>query len=456
MAYKIKNTIKKTNKSRYFDSIESQGDVASNWLFKYITLNTAGQDITTHPEPYDIETDKNKYPQPIGDPLGTIFFDSGSESIYLSNTISNVIIDRTKPEFVSEDVQYLTFGNKRKCKFTIKSNSLIDVCQLIIGVLVYKNDDIDHSQLESTLYYCQRNKPESIIYDEKIHNITYQKIGDTYTLYFELDTTGLDLERQIDKETGDVTSKAICMQIWNIAGNSATYITSDSWKNVEGVIDDLKPLIIEFIDINPKDRIISANVEGKVKVKVSNPNRDLWSIQPTVKLTDKSVGYIDESQMEYNPETGVLLFYVTHINSNGMLTVEAWIDVENSEIADYVKQKTYAKESLGPFMFADEGRKYKFNGYTPTYLTDELYKSFVQYVQDFLNTSQFSLNNGHYISTLEKIARINNFNDPIRIESPLLSEYTKQYNIEVNPVLDKYVYYLNHQTGDSEEEEEEE
>ena len=244
------------------------------------------------------------------------------------------------------------------------------------------------------------------------------------------------------------------MQIWNIAGNSATYITSDSWKNVEGVIDDLKPLIIEFIDINPKDRIISANVEGKVKVKVSNPNRDLWSIQPTVKLTDKSVGYIDESQMEYNPETGVLLFYVTHINSNGMLTVEAWIDVENSEIADYVKQKTYAKESLGPFMFADEGRKYKFNGYTPTYLNDELYKSFVQYVQDFLNTSQFSLNNGHYISTLEKIARINNFNDPIRIESPLLSEYTKQYNIEVNPVLDKYVYYLNHQTGDSEEEEE--
>lgn len=453
MAYKIKNTIKKTNKSRYFDSIESQGDVASNWLFKYTTLNTAGQDITTHPD-LPIDENPEHYPHPLNDPLGTIFFNSGSESIYLSNTISNVIIDRTKPEFVSEDVQYLTFGNKRKCKFTIKSNSLIDVCQLIIGVLVYKNDDIDHSQLEKTLYNCQRINPDEIIYDEKIHNITYQKTGDTYTLYFELDAD-LDLEKKVENN-GDVISKSICMQIWNIAGNSATYITSDSWKNVEGVIDDLKPLIIEFIDddINPKSKIISANVEGKVKVKVSNPNKELWSIQPTVKLTDKSVGYIDESQMEYNPETGVLLFYVTHINSNGMLTVEAWIDVENSEIADYVKQKTYAKKSLGPFMFADEGRKYKFNGYTPTYLNDELYKSFVQYVQDFLNTSQFSLNNGHYISTLEKIARINNFNDPIRIENPLLTEYTKQYNIEVNPVLDKYVYYLNHQTGDSEEEEE--
>jgi hypothetical protein len=456
MAYKIKNTIKKTNKSRYFDSIESQGDVASNWLFKYITLNTAGQDATTHPDPPDIEIDKSKYPQPIDDPLGTIFFDSGSESIYLSNTISNVIIDRTKPEFVSEDVQYLTFGNKRKCKFTIKSNSLIDVCQLIIGVLEYKNGDIDNPLSFEPLYRCQRKEAESIIYDDHIHNITYQKTGDTYTLYFELDTD-LDLERKvekIDEHTEDVTSKSICIQIWNIAGNSATYITSDSWKNVEGVIDDLKPLIIEFIDVNPKSKIISANVEGKVRVKVTNPNKELWSIQPTVKLTDKSIGYIDESQMEYNPETGILLFYVTHINSNGILTVEAWIDVENSEIADYVKQKTYAKESLGPFMFADEGRKYKFNGYTPTYLNDELYKSFVQYVQDFLNTSQFSLNNGHYISTLEKIARINNFNDPIRIENPLLTEYTKQYNIEVNPVLDKYVYYLNHQTGDSEEEEE--
>lgn len=449
MAYKIKNTIKKTNKSRYFDSIffgdgDARNELPPNWLFKYTTLNTAGQDITTHPGEL---ADKDQYSP------GTIFFDSGSESIYLSNTISNVIIDRTKPEFVSEDVQYLTFGNKRKCKFTIKSNSLIDVCQLIIGVLEYKNGDIDNPTEFTKLYYCQRQYPDEIIYHEKIHNITYQKTGDTYTLYFELDAD-LDLERKVDEDTKDVTSKSICMQIWNIAGNSATYITSDSWKNVEGVIDDLKPLIIEFIDINPKDRIISANVEGKVKVKVTNPNKDLWSIQPTVKLTDKSVGYIDESQMEYNPETGVLLFYVTHISSNGMLTVEAWIDVENSEVADFVKQKTYAKESLGPFMFADEGRKYKFNGYTPTYLNDELYKSFVQYVQDFLNTSQFSLNNGHYISTLEKIARINNFNDPIRIETPLLSEYTKQYNIEVNPVLDKYVYYLNHQTGDSEEEEE--
>lgn len=461
MAYKIKNTIKKIDKARYFDSIESQGDVASNWLFKYKTLNINGDDATTHPGvPLVPEEEISKYyPHPLNDPLGTIFFNSGSESIYLSNTISNIIIDRTKPEFVSEDVQYLTFGNKRKCKFTIKSNSLIDVCQLIIGVLEYKNGDIDNSIEFTKLYYCQRQQPDEIKYNDHIHNITYQKTGDTYTLYFELDTTDLDLERKvekIDEHTEDVTSKSICIQIWNIAGNSATYITSDSWKNVEGVIDDLKPLIIEFIDddINPKSKIISANVEGKVRVKVTNPNEELWSIQPTVKLTDKSVGYIDESQMEYNPETGVLLFYVTHINSNGMLTVEAWIDVENSEIADYVKQKTHAKKSLGPFRFEDEGRKYKFNGYTPTYLNDELYKSFVQYVQDFLNTSQFSLNNGHYISTLEKIARINNFNDPIRIENPLLAEYTKQYNIEVNPVLDKYVYYLNHQTGDSEEEEE--
>ena len=79
MAYKIKNTIKKTNKSRYFDSIESQGDVASNWLFKYITLNTAGQDVTTHPD-LPIDENPEHYPHPLNDPLGTIFFNSGTAS----------------------------------------------------------------------------------------------------------------------------------------------------------------------------------------------------------------------------------------------------------------------------------------------------------------------------------------------------------------------------------------
>ena len=44
---------------------------------------------------------------------------------------------------------------------------------------------------------------------------------------------------------------------------------------------------------------------------------------------------------------------------------------------------------------------------------------------------------------LEKIARINNFNDPFRTEPPFLTEYAKQFNITLNPKLDEYMYYLD-------------
>jgi hypothetical protein len=189
--------------------------------------------------------------------------------------------------------------------------------------------------------------------------------------------------------------------------------------------------------------IVSKNIEGKVLVRVTNPNKFLWAYQPTVNLFNDSIGVIDESTLTYHEDQGVLTFYITHINKKGNINVEAWIDVDNNEIKEFVKNATYADAILGPFIFADEGRKYKFNSYTPEYLTDEIYKAFVKFTEDFLNTSQESLSTGNAVSTLEKIARINNFNDPFRTETPLLSEYVKQFNIEVNPNLNEYVYFLD-------------
>ena len=139
-----------------------------------------------------------------------------------------------------------------------------------------------------------------------------------------------------------------------------------------------------------------------------------------------------------------MTFYVIHINKGGYVTVEAWIDIDNDELKDVMKNSTYVKASLGPWIFGEEGRKYKLMGYVPTYLNDETYNNFVKFVQDFLNTSQKSLSTGNAISTLEKTARINNFNDVFRIEQPLLNYYQKQYNIEINPALENYVYYLKH------------
>ena len=420
MAFKKKETVVKEGHYRKFSAINDMM-TADYWQFKYVTQNLEGKDQTIYGG--TVDTDKSHYPQPVGEVVGTIFFDSTPESLYLTSEIGDVIIDTEPPSFVGEDIQYMVFKSNRVCKFTIESDTLIDVCQLRILC----GDDI--------LYSCKRKENEIISPEGKLTNISYFKKNNQYVLTFTLAN-----DYDIDKLNAD----QLTIEVWDIAANKATYTTSGKWYNFTTNPGDLLPLIIEFVTVEPEDKVLSKNVEGKVLVRVYNPNVDLWDIQPTVGLFDDSIGYLDESTLDYDETTGTLYFYVTHIDKKGYINVEAWIDVDNTDIREFVKNKTYANASLGPFIYGDEGRKYKFNSYTPVYLNDELYKRFVKHVETFLNTSQESLSTGNAVSTLEKIARINNFNDPQRIETPLLTEYYKQFNIEVNPNLNEYMYYLNH------------
>lgn len=427
MAFKRKDSVTQEGGFRRFNAINNMV-TADYWQFKYITQDLNGDDQTITGG--EVDTNKNNYP------LGTIFFDASSTLIYMSTSIANVIIDTTPPVFVGEDIQYTTFQQDHVCKLTIESDTLIDVCQLVI-----KNGDGD----DNVLYRCLRNSDNGEQRkSEKISNISYIKSGNTYVLSF---TIKKDIEEALN-------ANQITVEVWDIAANKATYTTSGKWENYK-TPDILQHLIIEFVDVEPKDKIISKNVEGTVKVLITNPNVELWLIPPTIHLTDTSIGVIDESTfsevLDINKNhQGVWTFNITHIDKKGMIDLEAWIDVANSDIREAVKNQTYAEGILGPFIFADEGRKYKFNTYTPSYLNDDLYKAFVQFTQDFLNTSQESLSTGNSISTLEKIARINNFNDPFRTEPPFLTEYAKQFNISITPKLDEYMYYLdsNHRQTD--------
>lgn len=427
MAFKRKDSVTQEGGFRRFNAIKDMY-TSDYWEFRYTTYNDGTHDPWT---PGHLPNkDKNDYPP------GTIFFDASSTLIYMSTSIADVIIDTTPPVFVSEDIQYTTFQQDHVCKLTIESDTLIDVCQLVI-----KNGDGD----DNVLYRCLRNPDNGEqTKSENISNISYIKSGNTYVLSFTI-KKGIE-------ET--LNTNQITVEVWDIAANKATYTTSGEWQNYK-TPEILQHLIIEFVDVEPKDKIISKNVEGTVVVLVTNPNVELWEIQPTFHLTDSSIGVIDESSIREILDTegnhqGVWTFNITHIDKKGMIDLEAWIDVANSDIREAVKNQTYAEGILGPFIFADEGRKYKFNTYTPSYLNDDLYKAFVQFTQDFLNTSQESLSTGNSISTLEKIARINNFNDPFRTEPPFLTEYAKQFNISITPKLDEYMYYLdsNHRQTD--------
>lgn len=434
MALKVTDSIKNSNyenaKWRQFDSI--YGTVTPDrWIFKYITKNTAGGEWRLGD---DVEFDKSKYSS------DTIFFDSTADhngDVILSSTVENVVIDTDPPKLIKEDVQYTTFSSNHKCSFTFESKVLLDIAQLAI---LNGNTDAD------ILFYCCR-KGQDVEPNEAITDITVIKNNNNYTLSF-----------YIDENYGDekLNSDQITVVVWDIAGNKTIYTTNNIWKTIQDKdAADMQRLIIDFVEIEPSTRIVQSNVEGKVLVRVTNPNKDLWGIIPTVGLFNNSIGYIEEASKVYHLDEegnpiGVLTFYVTHINSNGFLNVEAWIDVNNDDVRDVIKNATYNTRSLGPFICTEEGRKYKLMGYAPKYLNDELYYNFVRFVQDFLNTSQKSLSTGNAISTLEKTARISNFSDPFRIETPLLSYYKKQFNIEVDPKLEDYVYFLNHREVNTE------
>ena len=419
MSFKKSETITKKGGYRRLDSVMEMQS-AGNWFFKYVTLKDGS---TSEWAPGDQPNkNKNDYPPPIGEVTGTIFLESSPGIIYMTSIIGDIIVDTKGPEFVSEDIQYVIINSDRKCSFTINSDTLIDVCQLRISC----GDEV--------LYECTRNNPEHTI-SESISKLSYNKTGNTYVLSFTLDK-GYSVEA--------LNKNQLKIEVWDIAANMAVYTTDGKWDNITFDDDEkIQPLIIEFVDIYPTNTIVSKNIEGKVLVKVTNPNKFLWAYQPTVNLFNDSVGVVDESTLTYHEDQGILIFYITHINKKGNINIEAWIDVDNNEIKEFVKNETYADATLGPFVFDDGGRKYKFDSYVPEYLTDETYKAFIKFTEDFLNTSQESLSTGNAISTLEKIARINNFNDPFRTETPLLSEYVKQFNIEVNPNLNEYAYFLD-------------
>lgn len=440
MGLKFNDRIRIDQESNIFNSYANHPENVDNWYFKYITHDTFGDDQTITEK--DIETNKDKYP------IGTIFLDSKQSSVYLSSDVSNIIIDNTPPETVKENIQYTTFNADHKCSITFESDTLLDIRQISISTGDY-------------IFYQALRKKKSAVINSGISDIAMSKHGNSYELTFV-----------IAKEfpTDILNEHQIIIAIWDVAGNKCIYKTGDllsddpirggdddndpaHWETIipsdvddptdpEELIESIKPLKIEFIDIQPPDMIVSDNIVGKVLVKVTNPNKFLWSYAPTINLVDGSVGYLDKT-FDYNKNTGVLQFYITHITKPGYIDIQAWITINNRDEADVIKLKTFVEEILSGWRYAEDCRKYHFDNYIPGYIKGTEYADFVKFCETFLNTSHYSLTTNNNISILEKIARINSFNDISVLEQPLLSHYKNQFGIEITPNISQFIYYLN-------------
>ena len=230
MPFKKSETITKKGGYRRLDSVMEMQS-AGNWFFKYVTLKDGStSEWASGDQP---NKNKNDYPPPIGEVTGTIFLESSPGIIYMTSIIGDIIVDTKGPEFVSEDIQYVIINSDRKCSFTINSDTLIDVCQLRISC----GDEV--------LYECARNKTEHII-SESISKLSYNKTGNTYVLSFTLDKS---------YSVEALNENQLEIEVWDIAANKAEYRTKKFWRDLDNDPSTLKPLIIEFIDVEPEDKI---------------------------------------------------------------------------------------------------------------------------------------------------------------------------------------------------------
>lgn len=442
MSMKFTNVVGVIERSRKFDSIEGT-NFDTNWYFKYITQNQNGKDAAEYDTslkgaasiPQGKDSTVVNYPKPWGDTSGTIFLDSEDDLVWMRSSAETVILDNTPPTVIAENIQYIAVDSGHKCTITFKSECDIDV----------RNIKIELPGVEGNagiLYEVNRKEqrivPATFLSDMYI----YRKVDryDRYTLSFTINQNFND---------DLLTKHQVKVTVYDVAGNKCEYKTNGTWKCIKITdvpLNRLGHLDISFIDIVPKNKIVRPDVETKVLVKVYNPNKDLWTITPTVQLESNSVGAIDYSTLSYDPNFGIMTFYVINVKKAGDIIVEAWIKVDNSDLASTVYSCTYAKNDCGPWICVEEGRLIKMKSYVPKYLQDETFLAYVDFVQEFLNTSYTSLSSGYNISVLEKIARINNFNDVQRLEKTLLNEYKEQYGIEIDPNMDDLEYFLDHKS----------
>lgn len=424
MSMIFKDIVGIIDNTRKFNSVQEWGpDDSRNWTFKYTTQNLVGGDITFDGGVPD--TDKSHYPE------GTIFFDSDNYQLYVESYAEKVIIDNTPPKLKKTKIAHFTTGEDHKCEFLIESDTPIDICQLSI------------TGAGLTLYDVNR-KTATIEQSSFIDNITLYKNGDEYTLRFTLKNDLIDY----------LNNDPLKITLYDIAGNSCIINDSGKWTSIQlsSEVTDLEHLIISFEELNTDDKIIKDNIDNRVIVTIFNPNKELWSIQPTFELTNDSVGVIDTSTIKYYDDTapeidkrGHLIFRVNNITETGMVIVHAWIDVDNPEIASIVYNATEATGECGPWI-ATEGRKYNLKKYVPNFAVDEHFHEYISFVELFLNTCFTSLDSTKRISILEKIARINNFNDVQAIERKLINQFKVTHNIEVDPSLYDLKTYLERKT----------
>ena len=265
--------------------------------------------------------------------------------------------------------------------------------------------------------------------------------------------------------------KGVKFKFFDVAGN-ITYWVMPYLNMTVVTLEDLynmKKLILEFINTKPEDLQLGTDLIGRTTIKVTNPNMVLADYPIYIELDDKSIGQLMEKSFKQYLITSkignktknvasIATEDVDNIDESGWVIAHAYVDIDNfvtdatEKARIMVKNLLRATGSLGEWIkeCKDNLRKINLDPFVTQYLKESTnknnaYYKFVKFTENYLNTMYKAYDKKCYISILEVIHRIYNFNDPDLIYKNLLQKFDDDHGDmlhidfdEMQTIIDTY------------------
>lgn len=243
--------------------------------------------------------------------------------------------------------------------------------------------------------------------------------------------------------------QGVKFKFFDVAGNTTYWVMPHININIISLADlyNIKKLTLEFINTTPENLQLGTDLIGRTTIKVTNPNSILADYPIHIRLDEKSIGQLQENSFKQyyittksNNAThnvaSIATQNVDNIDESGWITAHAYIDIDNlitnatKAARAMIQNLSYVTNSLGEWIkeCSDNIRKINLDPFVSQYLKEttnknNAYYKFVKFTENYLNTMYKAYDKNCYISVLEVIHRINNFNDPTLIYGNLLTKF---------------------------------
>lgn len=258
--------------------------------------------------------------------------------------------------------------------------------------------------------------------------------------------------------------EGVKFKFFDVAGN-VTYWVMPYIEIVIMKLEDLyniKKLLLEFINTHPADLQLGTDLIGRTTIKVTNTNSKLSDCDIIIELDKASLGelYKNTRKEKYITIEGkhiakIATEDVGNIDDSGWVIAHAMIDIPDfTDDLDFarimVRNLSRADGSLGEWIkeCSDNLRKITLDPFVPQYLKEttnknSAYYKFVKFTERYLNTMFKAYDKNCYISVLEAIARIGNFNDYTTIYKNLLDKYDDDHGDMLHITADELDVIIN-------------